>query len=154
MLWNKVLLIFDSSENSLRAVEYVAKMYGKTEGLQVTIFGIYEKVPRHDFKGTSPVVDKLHSKLATMEIEIARGQARIKEAQTLLAKAGIDSKAISIKYMERKTSAAKDAAAEARDGGYGTIIVGRGDSKGYILAGGNIAKDLVSQLKDRAVCVV
>ena len=27
MLWNKVLLIFDSSESSLRAVEYVAKMF-------------------------------------------------------------------------------------------------------------------------------
>jgi len=154
MLWNKILLVFDGSENSLRAAEYVAKMFGKTEGIQVTIFGVYDKIPRHDLKGTSPVVDKLQRQISSMEIEIDRGQTRIKESQALLAKVGLPQEAINFKYVERKASAAKEVAAEAAQGGYGTIVVGRTDAKGFILAGGNIAKDLVSLIKDRTVCVV
>ena len=154
MLWNKVLLIFDSSESSLRAVEYVAKMFGKAEGLDITVFGVHEKVPRHDFKDTSPVVDKLQRHIGGMEVEVARGQVRIQEAKAMLAKAGVDEGSISVKYVERKSSVVKDIAAEVKNGGYGTIIVGRSDTQGFILSGGSVAKDLVSQLKGRAVCVV
>ena len=154
MLWNKILLIYDGSEGSLRATEYVAKMFGKTEGVKVTIFGVYEKIPRHDFKDTSPVVDKLQKQFTSMELEIERGQIRIQEAQTLLAKAGMDPKAINSKYTERKQSAVRDIIQEAEDGGFGTLVVGRTDQKGFILAGGGVAKDLVGSVKDRVVIVV
>jgi len=154
MLWNKILLVFDGSENSLRAAEYVAKMFGKTEGIQVTIFGVYGKIPRHDLKDTSPVVDKLQRQISSMEMEAERGHARIKESKALLAKVGVPEQAINVKYVERKASAAKEVAAEAAQGGYGTIVVGRTDAKGFALAGGNIAKDLASLIKDRVICVV
>ena len=154
MLWNKILMVYDGSESSLRATEYVAKMFGKTEGLKVTIFGVHEKIPRHDFKDTSPVVDKLQKQIASMEIGIELGQKQIQDSKVLLARSGVDEAAITTKYMERKSSAAKDIIAEAEKGGYGTIVVGRGEEKGFILAGGNVAKDLVSQAKDVAVCVV
>ncbi|MEW5725681.1 MAG: universal stress protein [Thermodesulfobacteriota bacterium] len=154
MLWNKILLVYDGSESALRATEYIAKMFGKTEGLQVTIFGLHERVPRHDFKDTSPVVDKLARHLTAMEREIERGQARIKEAKALLAKAGPPESSISIKYSEMKKSAVKDILAEAKNGGYGTIVVGRSEAGGFILAGGNVAKDLAAQAKGFGVIVV
>ena len=154
MLWNKILLVFDSSESSLRAVEYTAKMFGKTEGAQVTIFGVQEKIPKHDLKNTSPVVDKLQRQITAMQLELERAQARTKEAKALLARAGMDESAVTTKFVERKSSAAKDILAEAEDGGFGTIVIGRSDKPGLILAGGNIAKDLVSAAKNHAVCVV
>ena len=154
MLWNKVMLIYDGSESSLRAVEYVAKMFGKTEGLQVTILGVHERIPRHDLKDTSPVVDKLQAQLSSMEREVARGQARIMEAKALLSKAGVDEEAINIKFVERKQAAYKDIAAEAVKGGYGTLIIGRRETKSFVLAGGDVAKALLGRLKSHAVCVV
>ncbi|MFH1091362.1 MAG: universal stress protein, partial [Pseudomonadota bacterium] len=123
MLWNKILLIYDGSENSLRAVEYLAKMFGHTEGVQVTILGVHEKVPRHDFKDTSPVVDKLQRQIVSMEVEIERGQTLVQEAKVLLARAGVDEAAITVKYVERKQSAVKDIISEAEQGGYGTLIL-------------------------------
>ncbi|MFH1137330.1 MAG: universal stress protein [Pseudomonadota bacterium] len=154
MLWNKILLVFDSSENSLRAVEYVAKMFGKTEGAQVTIFGVHEKIPRHDFRDASPVVEKLQRQITTMEMELERAQARTREAKALLARAGMDESAITSKFVERKASAVKDVLAEAESGGFGTIVLGRSDKQGLILAGGGLAKDLASQAKNHVVCVV
>lgn len=154
MLWKKILFLHDGSESSLRASEYVAKMFGKTEGVQVTIFGIHEKLPRHELKGESPVVDKLQSKITSMELEIERGQARVAEAKALLARSGVAETAISVRFMERRTSsAAKDVQEEAESGGYGTIVIGRGEGSG-LLAGGNIAKEVLSLLKDRAVCLI
>lgn len=154
MLWNKILLVYDGSENALRATEFVAKMLGKTEGIQVTIFGVHEKIPRHDFKGTSPVVDKLERQITSMQLEVERGQARIKDAKVLLAKSGPKESAISIKYVERKRTSVKDIIAEAKAGGYGTIVVGRGDAGGFLLAGGNVAKDLAAMAKNHCVIVV
>ena len=154
MLWNKILLVYDGSENSLRASEYVAKMFGKTEGVQITIFGFHDKIPKHDLKGTSPVVDKLQRQITSMELDMERGQARILESKSLLSKAGVAESSINVMYNEIKQSAAKDVLAEAKKGGYGTIVVGRGDDKGTILAGGNVAKDLISKGKDIAVCVI
>ena len=154
MLWNKILLVYDGSENSLRAAEYVAKMFGKTEGVQINIFGVYDKIPKHDFKGTSPVVDKLQRQITSMELDMERGQARILESKTLLAKAGVAEGSINVMYNEIKQSAAKDVLAEAEKGGYGTIVVGRDDDKGFILGGANVAKDLVARAKDLAICVI
>jgi len=154
MLWNRILLIYDGSEGALRATEYVAKMFGQTEGVQVTIYGLHEKIPRHDLKDTSPVVEKLQTKLSAMEIEIERGQRRILESKKLLAKAGMDESAIQVKYLERKQSAIKEIATEADQGEYGTLVVGRNEHSQGVLAGGNVVKDLVNQIKDRAVLVV
>lgn len=154
MLWNHILLVYDGTENSLRSAEYIAKMFGQTEGVKVTIFGVHEKIPRHDFKDTSPVVDKLQKQISAMEIEIGRGQARIKESKNLLAKAGVQESAINIKFVERKQSALKDIKEEADKGGYGTIVIGRSDEKGLVLSGGSVARDLVAQCKDQAVIVL
>ena len=154
MLWNKILLVYDGSENSLRASEYVAKMFGKTEGVQITIFGVHEKIPKHDFKGTSPVVDKLQRQITSMELDLERGQARILESKTLLAKAGVAESSINVMYGEIKQSVVKDVLAEADKGGYGTIVVGRSDDKSFVLSGGNVAKDLISRAKDLAICIV
>jgi hypothetical protein len=155
MLWNKVLLIFDGSEASLRAVEFVAKILGKTEGLRVTIFGLHERIPRHDLKDSSPVVDKLQASLTTMELEVERGQARLYDSKKLLAKSGVDDSAIGVKFIERKSSALKDILAEAESGGYGTVVLGRSEHKGGLLTGGgDVAKDLAASAKGRAVIVV
>ena len=155
MLWNKILMVYDGTEGSLRATEYVAKMLGKTEGVKVMIFGVHEKIPRHDLKDTSPVVDKLQKQLTSMQLEIERGQARIQESKALLARAGMDEKAITVKYVERKQSSAiKEIVSEAEQGGYGTLVIGRSEEKSYMFAGGNLAKDLTSDLKDRTLIIV
>ena len=154
MLWNKILLVYDGSENSLRATEFVAKMFGKTEGVKVTIFGVHDRIPKHDFKDTSQVVDKLQAQITAMELEKERGQVRIEESKQLLARAGMDESAITVKYVERKQSPAKDIVEEAEKGQFGTIVLGQGESRGLFLSGGNVAKDLMSRSKGRAICVV
>lgn len=154
MLWSKILLIYDGSENALRATEYTAKMFGKVDGAQVTIFGLHEKLPKHDLKDTSPVVEKLGRQISSMEIEIERGRTRIQDAKKLLAKAGMEERNITVKFKERKHSVVKDVIEEAEAGGYGTLVIGRGETTSIVMAGGAAAREIISAIKDRVICVV
>lgn len=39
MLWTKILIAFDSSQGSWRAVEYVGQMFGRVDGIKVNLCG-------------------------------------------------------------------------------------------------------------------
>ncbi len=154
MLWNKVLLIYDGTENGIRAAEYAAKMFAQTTGIQITILGVHEKIPRHDLKDTSPVMEKLERQIASMQIQIEKGRTGIQEAKALIVKTGLAEDLVNVRFEERKESAAQHVIEAVNQGGFGTIIIGRGESDDQMLAGGNIVDDLLDEIKDRAVCVV
>ena len=154
MLWNKILLIYDGTENSLRTVEFTANMFRRTEGASVTILGIFEKIPQHDLQNTSPIVDKLKHGIISMEIDVERGQNQILEYKKLLLRSGFDEHNIAVKYVERKASAAKDIIAEVEAGGYGTILMARGESRGALTGGSGVIKELTAQLTTQALIVV
>ena len=154
MHWKNVLLVHDGTENGDRAVEYVARMLRETPGVKVTLLGLHEHVPDHDFKATSPVVGKLEHKISSMETDVEKGRRSVFAARETLLEAGFATEVLSVRFVERKIAAHKAIGEEAENSGAGTIVIGNGSS-GAMLAGGvDLARDLLANPQGRAVCVI
>ena len=76
-------------------------------------------------------------------------------AQSLLAKAGIPEAAVRVQVRKQRSGVAKDILDEIKEGGYGTIVVGRrGISKAQQFLFGSVSNKIIQNAKDCAVWVV
>jgi nucleotide-binding universal stress UspA family protein len=154
MLWNKILLVYDGTEGSDRAIDYLMKMFGQAAGVEVTLLGLYEKLPDHDLKDTSQIVEKLDVKLGEMKLEIQETGQLIQEAGKRLVNAGFEEKYLHVKFTQRSAAAHKDILDEARRKGCGTIVVGRSHSRHGVIVGGDVFDDLKSHAPELALVLV
>jgi nucleotide-binding universal stress UspA family protein len=130
-------------------------MFGGNREAEVTLFGVYEKIPRHDLEGDHPGMGKVRERLHALEISRIEGKERIEEAAKSLAEQGIDPSRIKVKYVELRDNVAKDILTEVREGEYGTVAIGRrGISNIREFFFGSVTSTLVSHLRECAVCVV
>jgi hypothetical protein len=129
-------------------------MFGRDRDVEVTLYGVHEKIPEHDLDGTSQIVYKLKQRLSEMESEIEVAQVRIKDAKTRLTEAGFDESAVRVKFMEAHAAPVDDAKKEVQQGEYGTVVVARSERKGFVLGGTNVAKELADDVRDAVVIMV
>jgi nucleotide-binding universal stress UspA family protein len=118
----RVLIAIDSSENALRAVDHAGFMLAGTE-CPVTIFHTMRNLRRfvpQEVLDEAPELEELWKTKAGQEIE-----PFMKKAKEVLVKAGISESQISKKIVDGSRSAASDILEEARNNGYGTIVIGR-----------------------------
>jgi nucleotide-binding universal stress UspA family protein len=154
MLWTKILIAFDSSQGSWRAVEYVGQMYGRVDGIKVNLLWVYDKVPEYDMVET-PFTDQVKGRILALERAKQEGIQKMEEAVKHLKRMGIDEDAVSIKPLEKKKGVAKDIAAEALRGEYGTIILGGTGKSGTTNALlGSVSSGVIGSLKGAAVVIV
>jgi len=117
-----VLVCVDNSENALRAVDHVGFMLSGTD-CRITVFHTMRHlsrfVPMQVLEETKDL-EKLWNNKAGKEIA-----PYIKKAGEILLKAGLSEEQITTKIIEGSRSAADDILKEARDKGYGTIVMGR-----------------------------
>jgi nucleotide-binding universal stress UspA family protein len=148
----KILIAVDSSENALRAVDHAGFMVSGTEA-QVTVFHTIK-----NFGGFFPseVLKEAHEleeawrKKAGAEIT-----PYIEKSKAMLAKAGIPEERISIKVVDGNRSPGNDIFKEAREGDYGTIVLGRrGISKLKELLMGSVTSKVLQQSDGFAVWIV
>jgi nucleotide-binding universal stress UspA family protein len=119
---NRVLIALDSSENALRAVDHAGFMLSGTE-CPVTLFHTMRHLRRfvpQEVLAEAPELEELWKTKAGQEME-----PFIKRAEEMLVKAGLSESQISKKIVDGSRSAASDILAEARNNGYGTIVMGR-----------------------------
>lgn len=119
---NRVLIAVDSSENALRAVDHAGFMLSGTE-CPVTLFHTMRHLRRfvpQEVLAEAPELEELWKTKAGQEME-----PFIKRAEEMLVKAGLSESQISKKIVDGSRSAASDILAEARNNGYGTIVMGR-----------------------------
>ncbi len=148
----KVLLAVDASENSLRAVEYIAG-FARISGEPITLYHVirkagfgfgsagiqlYEDIEKELLNGLEKAVRHLFSRYRSCLIE-----------------AGIDPERISTKCTVGSHSRAADIVREAREGGYGTIALGRrGISKIREFLMGRVTSKVLDGAEGLAVCIV
>jgi len=117
-----VLVCVDSSENSLRAVDHAGFMLSGTD-CHVTLFHTVRHlrrfVPMEVLEGAEELQEQWKSKAGE---EIA---PYMEKAQGMLQNAGLTKEQIGINVVDGSRSAADDILKEARDNGYGTIVLGR-----------------------------
>ncbi len=149
---NKMLLAVDASENSRKSVDYVGAVTADTEA-EVTLFHVVRSVGL-GFVDDHALRDQEMKERLTEETgrDIPRMFRSYKES---LEKAGVTSARISSKPTMHSTSRAGDIVKEAKDGGYGTIVMGRrGLSKVREFLMGRVTNKVLSRAEGFAVWIV
>ncbi len=149
---NKMLLAVDASENSRKSVDYVGAVTADTEA-EVTLFHVVRSVGL-GFVDDHALRDQEMEERLTEETgrDIPRMFRSYKES---LEKAGVTSARISSKPTMHSTSRAGDIVKEAKDGGYGTIVMGRrGLSKVREFLMGRVTNKVLSRAEGFAVWIV
>jgi nucleotide-binding universal stress UspA family protein len=154
MLWTNVLLAYDNSQTALRAVEYVGQMFSKVEGVKVTLFSVYDKVPDYDMVDTH-FTKQVKGNIAALEREKESGRLKMDEAKNHLLRLGFSEDQVQVKYIEKEKSIPKQIIDEVNVGQYGTVVVGRrGESNIKNMLFGSVSGSVISNLTGATICVV
>jgi nucleotide-binding universal stress UspA family protein len=146
---NKFLLAVDNSENAIRAVDYIARVLGGFD-FKITLF--------HAIRGaqsTHSGIAHLFFPKESLEDAEAGVMTAFDNAKRHLEDAGITSGQISTKLVSGVPSRAEAVIREAREGDYGTIVLGRrGLSKVQAFLLGRVSNKVISIIRRRAVWIV
>lgn len=139
-----VLVALDESEDAMRAVDHVGLMLAGSD-IPVTLFHVQ---PPQLF------APPLEPEVCSGE-EVLRDFPFLAEARRQLVEAGIGEHLIHVSACRRGRDAARELLREAREGGYGTIVLGRRGitgAKAFLL--GSVSTKLVYSARQMAVWVV
>jgi nucleotide-binding universal stress UspA family protein len=129
----KMLIALDESKSSMKAVEYAAEQFSTTKDLQITLVHVLPNLPAifwdeghilsdDEKKDRKKVVDKwLADRLVKME-------PLFRKATELLVAKGVGAARIGRKTISDSLDAADSILEAAKDGGFGTIVLGRHSS--------------------------
>ena len=148
----KMLVCMDGSENSFRAADHTGFMLSRTD-CQVTLFHSTRDLTRYvpvEALENAEELQLLWKNKAGQQIASYMEKAR----ETLLT-AGLASEQIAMKIADGSRSAADDILKEARNNGYGTIVLGRhGESMAKEFLFGSVTNKLLHHSLGFAVWIV
>ncbi len=159
---NKILVAIDGSENSKRAVEYVADVVKGCRDFEITLLHI-ERLPDRD---VFPDEDAWKKECVAHRGKI---ESFLSENKKMMAEYSIPEKMVSTDYMEscdsplakepsfcsRGTSIARDILHVAEKGHFGTVVIGRrGVSKAEEFMFGSVSNKIVHSGKNCTIWVV
>jgi nucleotide-binding universal stress UspA family protein len=157
---HKILVALDASEGSWRAVEYVARTFGQTSGVEVTLLHILPGLPPA-FWDIGHILTEEEKRgrerlLAVWEEEKEKKwKGLLQKAQDRLVAAGISTAAITKEFEPGYSDVAQEILEEAANGGYSTIVMGRrglGTLKSILL--GSVTNKVVQHAHGFAVVIV
>ena len=148
----RMLLALDGSEWSLRCAEHAARILGHTEA-RVTLFHVIRSLSREGEGQGVPLAPEAEARLA--QAAKARMEDVFGRVRACLVRAGVAEDRISQGFALNAASRAEAIVREARQGGYGTVVVGRrGISQVEEFFMGRVSNKVVSLAREMAVWVV
>lgn len=146
---DKFLVAIDSSENALQAVDYVAQILGGFD-FKINLFHAI----RGDQSIHSGIAHLFFPKESLVDAE-AGAIAIFDKAKRRLEEAGFTSDQINSKLVSGVPSRAEAIVKEAREGDYGTIVLGRrGLSKVQEFLLGRVSNKVIHIIRRRALWIV
>lgn len=163
---SKFLMALDGSEESQKAVKYLAEMTAGNAEAEITLFhatGVPPMLLEHG-GGDTPAEEKKREQILDREEASWSDEERAEvenfifgPALKVFAKTGggkgpkVETKLVQVPHHD----IARTILEEARSGGYDTVVVGRhGRSRIRELAFGGISSKIIQNLRDRTVWVV
>ena len=147
-----VLLAVDHSKNASRAVDHCGIMVSGTDA-EVTVFHA-----KHDLRRFIPkdVVEEFPEFKKFWQRKAGEVVAPyLKKSKELLLEAGLTERRTVIKVIDGSRDTARDILDEARSNNIGTVVLGkRGDSDVKEFSRGSIARKVLDEASDMAVCLV
>lgn len=157
----KVLIAIDDSEGSLKAVEYVGGQFVGLSDLQITLFHVLLGEPPQFWDDGHLLTDEeREARKVVIEKWVTNQKTRLEsifeKAIEKLTRGGIPRNKISTKFTSESLDViAQCILAEAKAGGYQTLLIGRcGRSRTMHFLLGSIATQVVHAGEGLAVCVV
>ncbi len=148
----KVLICVDRSGNALRAVDHAGFMLSGTD-CKITLFNAMRDLKRmvpSDVVEEAPDLEKLWEAKAAREV----GE-QMQKAKAMLLEAGIPEEQISKRVVHGSRSPGDDIIKEAREKGYGTIVMGRRGISGFKeFVFGSVTKKILNQAAGFVVWIV
>jgi nucleotide-binding universal stress UspA family protein len=124
----KVLIAMDESENSMKAVKYVADTVNP-KAVEITLFSVLSEVPGTGLEKEPSLHPVFASKMLELKGLTEEKRKMIESvtasARKILEEAGISGDRINIKLQAKKVGIARDIILEAQAENYDTIVVGR-----------------------------
>lgn len=151
----KVLVAIDASEGSMRAVEYVGSMLSGSDA-QVTLIHTIRSFDIFQF-GAGPDQNTEWREKAGRELQKVEEEMElfISDAKKRLIELGLKPKRVTGKVVSNVATRAGCIIEEARNGGSGTIVVGRrGLSRVEEFFMGRVSNKVLQMAKDMAVWVI
>ena len=147
-----ILLVVDNSPNAMRAVDYAGFIIPGTEA-HVTIFHSKQDLKRFMPSGLLEEFPEFQKLWKHKSGEVVAPY--LKRAKEILIKAGLKENQVSIELVEGSESAGIDILKEVENSDAGTIFIGkRGCSDVKDFSMGSVAKKVLYQASDMAVCIV
>ena len=147
----KLLIAVDASENSSKAVEHVGSFAADTEA-ELTLYHVVRSFGLGFLEDFSVRDEDVEAFVEEAESNVLR---MFRSYRDSLEKTGIASARISTKHILQRQSPAADIIREAKNGDYGTIVMGRrGLSKVYAFFMGRVTNKVLSRAEGFAVWIV
>lgn len=157
---HKVLVALDSSEGAWRAVEYVARTFGHTPDMEVTLLNILAGLPPAFWDDGHVLQEKERESRQRLVASWQKEQEKqweelVRKAMRVLVEAGIPEGAVAHKFKPKYFDVADDLLDEATNGRFQTIVMGRrGLGKAKALLLGSVTMKVVQNAKGCAVTIV
>ncbi len=156
----KVLVPIDASEGAMAAVDYVARTFGRTPDVHITLLHILPGLPTA-FWDDGHILDEEERENRQRLVNIWENKQEknwadvFKKAQKRLQEGGVSREAIKTEFKPMDFNVADDILNEVEAGRYGTVVLGRRGQTGLnkILLG-SVAARIVHYAKNCAVTIV
>jgi nucleotide-binding universal stress UspA family protein len=157
----KILIAIDGSEGSLKAVEYVGRQFSGVPDVRVTLFHVLSGLPPEFWDEGHIFSEKERASRKEVEEQwLAQQQKKfepiLQTAREMLSGHGIAPEQIDARFAFETIAIVPDCiVAEAKDGGYQTLVIGRcGQHHARHLILGSNTSTIVQYGSGLAVCVV
>jgi nucleotide-binding universal stress UspA family protein len=152
----KILVAIDDSENAMRAVEFIAKLF--TMDSKITLFNVMQDTAALCEMNSPELTPYFKSQQSSFCLLEEKKQELVNQAmqkaKEILMDAGFEEKNITVKSVIKKKGIARDIIKEAQ-AGYNAIVLGRKGLYGikdFIL--GSVSQKVFNSAKDISVLVV
>lgn len=149
----KLLVPIDSSPNSKRVLDQVAWLLAETGPMEVTILHVVAPLIVREMPLMWTGLAELESTIEERVVDDAEDM--LSQAKTYLMETDVPGFAIKTRLETKAPGVARTILKEAREGGYGSIMIGRrGISRTERFLFGSVSNKIVQQARDMAVWVV
>jgi nucleotide-binding universal stress UspA family protein len=149
----KLLITIDSSPNSKRVLEQAGWLLAEAGPMAVTILHVLAPLIGQEMASMWTGLTDMASTMEQRQIDDA--EEMLSQAKTYLTECDVPAFAIKTRLETRAPEVTQAVLKEAREGGYGSIIIGRrGISRTRRFLFGSVSNKIVQQARDMAVWVV
>lgn len=153
----KILIALDESDYAKKVVSYVASTVKPATNNNITLFSVLPTISSSLEKQIGqPLFSERVVELKWMASEgKKKAESMMEECRTILRDAGFFDDTVEVKIQNKLVGIARDIIAEAENGKYNTVVVGRrGLSATAAFVLGSVSNKIVQNIKDCTVWIV